>query len=130
MSSEVAISLRNVAKSYRIYNKPQDRLKESLVARLHCLAKPFMRSSIGKALPRPTYHREFWALRDIVLEIRQGETFGIVGLNGSGKSTLLQIIAGTLNPSHGEAVVEGRIAALLELGSGFNPEFTGRENVY
>jgi lipopolysaccharide transport system ATP-binding protein len=130
MSSDAAVSLRNIGKNYRIYDKPQDRLKESLLARLHRLYGSLLQLSIGKTLPRPIYYREFWALRDIALDIQQGETFGIVGLNGSGKSTLLQIIAGTLNPSSGEVVVKGRVAALLELGSGFNPEFTGRENVY
>ncbi len=130
MSSDAAVSLRNVGKSYRIYDKPQDRLKESLMARLHRLACPLVRLATGKALSRAAYYREFWALRSITLDIQQGETFGIVGLNGSGKSTLLQIIAGTLNPSGGDVFVNGRIAALLELGSGFNPEFTGRENVY
>jgi homopolymeric O-antigen transport system ATP-binding protein len=130
MSSDAVVSLRNVGKSYRIYDKPQDRLKESLMARLHRLARPLARLSTREALRRPTYYREFWALRDVTLDIQQGETFGIVGLNGSGKSTLLQIIAGTLNPSGGDVVVKGRIAALLELGSGFSPEFTGRENVY
>jgi len=130
MSSDTAVSLRNVGKSYRIYDKPQDRLKEPLMARLHRLIRPIVLLATGKSPSKPNYYREFWALRDISLDIRQGETFGIIGLNGSGKSTLLQIIAGTLNPTAGDVVVNGRIAALLELGSGFNPEFTGRENLY
>jgi len=130
MSSDLVVSLRNVGKCYRIYDKPQDRLKQSVIARLHRLARPLVRLSTGRVSAIPTYFREFWALRSLEIEIRRGETFGIIGLNGSGKSTLLQIIAGTLNPTEGEAVVNGRVAALLELGSGFNPEFTGRENVY
>jgi lipopolysaccharide transport system ATP-binding protein len=111
--TEVLVQARNVGKVYRIYNHPQDRLKQMLFARF------------GKS-----YGREFWALRDISFELRRGETLGIIGRNGSGKSTLLQIVAGTLPPTTGEVEVKGRLAALLELGSGFNPEFTGRDNVY
>ena len=108
---EVAISLKNVSKCYKRYAHPVDRLKELL-------------------LPGKVRAEEFWALRDINLEIPKGETFGIIGRNGSGKSTLLQIIAGTLQPTSGEVHVNGRVSALLELGSGFNPEFTGRQNVF
>lgn len=117
---QVAISVQNISKMYPLYAKPSDRLKQSL---WYALPK-FLR---GK--PRHFY-REFWALRNISFEVKKGETIGIIGRNGSGKSTLLQIIAGTLAPAAGEMQVNGRVAALLELGSGFNSEFTGRENVY
>ncbi|MBW4648124.1 MAG: ABC transporter ATP-binding protein [Kastovskya adunca ATA6-11-RM4] len=109
--SEIAISLKNVSKCYKRYAHPVDRLKEIL-------------------LPGKIRADEFWALRDINLEVPKGQTIGIVGRNGSGKSTLLQIIAGTLTPTTGEVKVKGRVSALLELGSGFNPEFTGRQNVF
>lgn len=120
MSSEIAIKVKKLSKCYQIYNQPHDRLKQSVYPRLQGLA--------GR--PQGQYFREFWALKDISFEIMKGETVGIVGRNGSGKSTLLQMICGTVNPSSGEIQTNGRIAALLELGSGFNPEFTGRENVY
>jgi lipopolysaccharide transport system ATP-binding protein len=109
--SEVTISLQNVSKSFKRYARPVDRLKEML-------------------LPGRIYVDEFHALRDINLEVLQGETLGIIGQNGAGKSTLLQIITGTLAPTHGAVQVRGRISALLELGSGFNPEFTGQQNVF
>lgn len=115
-----AIRVENLSKRYEIYDTPRDRLKQFVIPRLGRLA--------GRT-PRH-YFREFWALRDISFEVKKGETVGIVGRNGSGKSTLLQIICGTLSPTAGNAITRGRIAALLELGSGFNPEFTGRENVY
>jgi len=108
----VAISVEGISKQYRIYHQPADRLKE-MVSR-----------------GRWKTHREFWALREISFEVEQGTTFGIIGANGSGKSTLLQIVAGTLEPTHGSVCHTGRIAALLELGAGFNPEFTGLENVF
>lgn len=111
MSEEIAISLNNVSKCYKRYARPVDRLKEIL-------------------LPGKSHAHEFWALRDINLEVTKGETVGIIGQNGSGKSTLLQVIAGTLTPTTGEVQVNGRVSALLELGSGFNPEFTGRQNVF
>jgi lipopolysaccharide transport system ATP-binding protein len=111
MGEEVAISLNNVSKCFKRYARPIDRLKEIL-------------------LPSRSYAQEFWALRDISFEIMKGETMGIIGRNGAGKSTLLQLICGTLTPTSGEVQVHGRVAALLELGAGFNPEFTGRENVY
>ena len=120
MSSEIAINVENLSKCYQIYGQPHDRLKQSIYPRLQRLA--------GKQ-PKQ-YFREFWALRNVSFEIKKGETVGIIGRNGSGKSTLLQMICGTLNPTNGSIQTFGRIAALLELGSGFNPEFTGRENVY
>ncbi|MFH2122632.1 MAG: ATP-binding cassette domain-containing protein [Pseudomonadota bacterium] len=118
--SEIAICVRSLSKCYQIYQAPRDRLKQFIL--------PHLRQILGK-LPKQ-YYREFWALKDVSFEIRKGETVGIIGLNGSGKSTLLQMICGTLNPTSGSIQTFGRIAALLELGSGFNPEFTGRENVY
>lgn len=116
----VAIKVENLSKCYQIYDQPQDRLKQSIMPRI--------RRILGRA--PVNYFREFWALRDVSFEIKKGETVGIIGRNGSGKSTLLQLICGTLNPTGGRIQTQGRIAALLELGSGFNPEFTGRENVH
>lgn len=112
MSSDVAIKVENLSKCYHIYDTPRDRLLQML------------------ARGRKKFFREFWALKDVSFEVKRGETVGIVGRNGSGKSTLLQLISGTLNPTDGYATTNGRIAALLELGAGFNPEFSGRENVY
>jgi lipopolysaccharide transport system ATP-binding protein len=120
MSSEIAIKVENLGKSYHIYDRPQDRLKQPIYSRL--------RRVLGKT-DNPLF-REFWALKNISFEIFKGDTLGIIGINGSGKSTLLQLICGTLNPTEGKISSNGRIAALLELGSGFNPEFTGKENVY
>ncbi|MCW0218699.1 MAG: ABC transporter ATP-binding protein, partial [Prosthecobacter sp.] len=105
---------------YQIYDQPRDRLKQFILPRLQRL--------VGQTPEQ--YFRAFWALNDITFEVKKGEAVGIVGRNGSGKSTLLQIITGTLAPTSGSVSTQGRIAALLELGSGFNPDFTGRENVY
>lgn len=112
MSSEFAISLDNLGKCYHLYDKPRDRLLQMLSRGRH------------------RYYREFWALKDVSCTAGQGECLGIIGRNGSGKSTLLQLVCGTLNPTVGEVSVQGRVAALLELGAGFNPEFSGRENVF
>lgn len=116
----VAIRVKNLSKCYQIYDNPRDRLKQFVMPRIRRLA--------GK--PSKQYFREFWALSGVSLDVKRGETVGIVGRNGSGKSTFLQMICGTLNPTGGVIETQGRIAALLELGSGFNPEFSGRENVY
>ncbi|MBS3910300.1 MAG: ABC transporter ATP-binding protein [Hydrogenophaga sp.] len=111
-SPEYAIEVTGLSKCYEIYDKPRDRLTQMLVR------------------GRKQYYKEFWALKDVSFKIKKGETIGIIGRNGSGKSTLLQMICGTLNPTTGDVKVNGRVAALLELGAGFNPEFSGVENVY
>lgn len=111
MNQDIAISVRQVSKKFRLFNSAKERLAEAL--------HPFQKQ----------FHREFWALKDVSFEIYRGEVIGILGRNGSGKSTLLQIICGIMQPTEGEVEVRGRISALLELGAGFNPEFTGRENV-
>lgn len=118
-SNETAIGVSDLGKCYHIYNAPRDRLKQFVLPRLQRLAR----------IRQQHYFREFWALKDVTFEVKKGESVGIIGRNGSGKSTLLQMIAGTLAPTQGGVEINGRIAALLELGSGFNPEFTGRENV-
>lgn len=120
MSSEIAIKVDNLSKCYHIYDTPRDRLKQFVL--------PRARRLLG--MQPKNYFREFWALKDVSFEVKKGETVGIVGRNGGGKSTLLQLICGTLNPTSGSIQTIGRVAALLELGAGFNPEFTGRENVY
>lgn len=111
-SSDTIIRVRDLDKCYHIYNSPRDRLLQMLWR------------------GRRQLYREFWALRGVNLEVKKGETVGIIGRNGSGKSTLLQVICDTLSPTNGLVETKGRVAALLELGSGFNPEFSGRENVY
>lgn len=112
MKKEIAIRVEHVSKMYKLYDKPSDRLKESL------------------GLTRRKCYREHYALTDVNFEIKKGETIGIIGTNGAGKSTVLKIITGVLNPTGGEVTVDGRISALLELGAGFNMEYTGIENVY
>lgn len=120
MCEEVLIRTNNLSKRYEIYNNPRDRLKQFLIPRAQRML----------GYEQQKFFREFWALDDISFEVRRGETLGIIGRNGSGKSTLLQILAGTLSPTKGNVEVFGRVAALLELGSGFNPEFSGRENIF
>ncbi len=112
MNSNTAIKVENLTKIYHLYDKPQDRLKEAL--------NPFKKS----------YHHDFYALNDVSFEIKKGETVGIIGKNGAGKSTLLKMITGVLTPTSGNVQVKGKIASLLELGAGFNPEMTGLENIY
>lgn len=129
-SNEVVVRVQGLSKCYQIYDTPRDRLKQFVIPKL-CRAFPPLRKVFSTPhSPLPTFHKEFWALKDVSFEIKKGETVGIIGRNGSGKSTLLQIICGTLTPTGGIVETNGRVAALLELGSGFNPEFTGRENVY
>ena len=120
VGSGLAISVRGVSKCYQIYDSPGHRLKQFIMPRI--------RRVFG--LKARSYYREFHALHDVSLEVARGEVVGLVGKNGSGKSTLLQIVCGTLSPTGGQVETYGRVSALLELGSGFNPEFTGRDNAY
>jgi ABC-type polysaccharide/polyol phosphate transport system ATPase subunit len=108
----LAIKVSNLTKIYHLYDKPQDRLKEAL--------NPFKKS----------YHHDFYAMENVSFEIKKNETVGIIGKNGAGKSTLLKMITGVLTPSSGSIEVNGKIASLLELGTGFNPDMTGHENIY
>ncbi|MBK5165050.1 ABC transporter ATP-binding protein [Paraburkholderia domus] len=127
MSSEtIAISVDSVGKRFRVFAKPTDRLKAAIRHRIGRLAQ-MVPARLLSGTDGPT---EFHALRNVSFQVEKGETIGIIGRNGSGKSTLLQIICSTLTPSEGRVSVNGRVAALLELGAGFNPEFTGRENVF
>jgi lipopolysaccharide transport system ATP-binding protein len=120
VEAQTTLEAASLSKLYLLWDNPRDRLKQPIRSRL----------SAWFGVPNKQYFREFWALRDISFELRPGETLGIIGRNGSGKSTLLQILAGTLNPTTGTCRTNGRVSALLELGSGFNPEFTGKDNVY
>ncbi|MBQ7265087.1 MAG: ABC transporter ATP-binding protein [Firmicutes bacterium] len=112
MEKNYSVRVENVTKVYNLYNKPTDRLKEAL------------------SITKKSYHKKYYALKGVSFDIEKGETVGIIGLNGAGKSTILKIITGILSPTEGSVSVEGKISALLELGAGFNPEYTGRENIY
>lgn len=127
-SDDVVIDVQGLSKCYEIYETPRDRLKQLVLPPLYKTLG--LNRTNGSTQDAPQYFREFWALKDISFQVRQGETLGVIGKNGSGKSTLLQILAGTLAPTDGDVKVNGRVAALLELGSGFNPDFNGRDNVF
>ena len=111
-ASDIVIDVQDVTKIYRLYDKPIDRLKEAV------------------SLTHRNYHRDFYALNHVGFQVRKGEAVGIIGTNGSGKSTMLKIITGVLTPSEGAVSIHGIVCALLELGAGFNPDYTGIENVY
>ena len=114
------ISVSNISKVYQIYERPEDRLKKSIFSHFQ--------KWIGRT-PK-IYHNDFWALKNVSFKVQKGETVGIIGRNGSGKSTLLRIICGLINPTNGYINLNGKASGLLELGSGFNPDFSGRDNVY
>lgn len=130
MSAEIAISVENVSKAYRIWESPSARLRAPLQTGLAGLLPDG--SALAKQLHQraASHYRDFYALRDVSFTVKRGESIGIVGRNGSGKSTLLQVISGILQPTAGHIQVTGRVAALLELGAGFNADFTGRENIF
>ena len=109
---ENIVEVKNLTKVYQLYNKPIDRLKEAV------------------RIPRKVYHTDFYALKDISFDVKKGESIGIIGVNGSGKSTLLKIITGVLSKTSGDIKINGKISALLELGAGFNMDYTGIENIY
>ena len=114
--SDYAINLKNIGKMYKLYSRPADKILDVLGIN-------------GWLFWKKNYYNEFWALRDINLKINKGERVGIIGRNGAGKSTLLKIISGNITPTEGNHKIMGKIQALLELGTGFHPEFTGRENI-
>ena len=126
MTSDILVQASGLSKAYRIWNTPGARLRSIA---LHCVKHMVPGTWAACSRAQSRLYQDFYALREVNLTIRRGESLGIVGRNGSGKSTLLQMIAGTLSPTAGTVFVGGKVAALLELGSGFNPEFTGREDV-
>ena len=129
MSNPPAISIEQVGKAYRLWDNPADRIFAPMLESASGFAPAILGLKDRLRRKAGSLYRDFWALQDISFQVQRGESLAIIGRNGSGKSTLLQIIAGTLQTSTGKVQVNGRVAALLELGSGFNPEFTGRENI-
>lgn len=130
MSSDHVVRVDQASKSFRIYTSPSDRLRQYGARWMRHALPNAARRLLPPGLVDKTFHREFWALRNISFELKRGESVGILGMNGAGKSTLLQLVAGILKPTSGRIETHGRLAGLFELGSGFNPEFTGRENVF
>ena len=134
VDDDVMLAVRGVSKHYKLWSSPTERLRYSMLSQAHrtlrTVLPPESAPLVGLRRRRDALHRDFTALQELSFEVRRGESLGIIGRNGSGKSTLLQIIAGTLRPSTGRVDAYGRIAALLELGSGFNLEYTGRENIF
>ena len=133
-ADDVMLAVRGVSKHYKLWTSPGERLRYSMLSQAHRTLQTVLAKESAPLAAlrrrRDALHRDFTALEELSFEVRRGESLGIIGRNGAGKSTLLQIIAGTLRPSTGHVDVYGRVAALLELGSGFNMEYTGRENVY
>ena len=131
---DVVLAVQGVSKQYKLWRSPTERLRYSALSQAHRTLRALLPADAAPLASlrrrRDTLHREFTALQPVSFEMRRGESLGIIGRNGSGKSTLLQLVAGTLRPSTGHVDAYGRIAALLELGSGFNPEYTGRENIF
>jgi lipopolysaccharide transport system ATP-binding protein len=130
MSSEHVVRVDQASKCFRIYTSPSDRLRQYGARWMQRALPDMAQRLLPPGLVNKTFHREFWALRNISFELKRGESVGILGMNGAGKSTLLQLVAGILKPTSGRIETYGRLAGLFELGSGFNPEFTGRENVF
>lgn len=130
MSCDAVVRVEGVSKCFPIYSKPSDRLRQYGVRWMRQALPHAMQQMLPRNLVDRDFHRLFWALRDVSFEVKRGESVGILGMNGAGKSTLLQVVAGIVKQTTGEIKTHGRVAGLFELGSGFNPEFTGRENVF
>ncbi|KLD66150.1 ABC transporter ATP-binding protein [Dyella japonica] len=130
MSFDHVVRVDQASKCFRIYTSPSDRLRQYGARWMQRALPNIAQRCLPSGLANKTFHREFWALRNISFELKRGESVGILGMNGAGKSTLLQLVAGILKPTSGLIETNGRLAGLFELGSGFNPEFTGRENVF